>query len=155
MKTPALIMATCLLWGIQQSHAGDWHMAPLTEPELDQLRGGFISDGVVISIGLEQIISVDGETQVVNHLNIPELGQSGINLTQWTQGTTGNLAGTVMDGTRIAGKLSDGAILTLIQNSLDGKLIQNFKALNIELHQFGRLRPTSDQYSNILPLIGR
>src|SRR5690554_7586798 len=49
---------------------------PLPEAELALLRGGFVLDGLEIAIGLEQLVAVNGETLVVNRLNIPDLNQA-------------------------------------------------------------------------------
>ena len=43
----------------------------LADTELDQLRGGFVMNNLEISIGLEQVLAVNGQTLVVNRLTIP------------------------------------------------------------------------------------
>ena len=48
----------------------------LPDAELAMLRGGFVLDGLEIAIGLEQLVAVNGETLVVNRLNIPDLNQA-------------------------------------------------------------------------------
>ncbi|MEC8898004.1 MAG: hypothetical protein VX991_06685, partial [Pseudomonadota bacterium] len=45
----------------------------LADTELDQLRGGFLMNNLEISIGLEQVLAVNGQTLVVNRLTIPNL----------------------------------------------------------------------------------
>ena len=50
--------------------------APLPDHELDQLRGGFVGlENLEISIGLEQLVAVNGQTMILNRLTIPNLNQ--------------------------------------------------------------------------------
>lgn len=49
---------------------------PLADNVLDQQRGGFRIGNLEISIGLEQIVAINGDIQVVNRLTIPNLNQS-------------------------------------------------------------------------------
>ncbi|WP_204355709.1 hypothetical protein [Marinobacter bohaiensis] len=50
-------------------------LSPLDNPELDQQRGGFQLGNLEISIGLEQIVAIDGQIEVVNRLMINNLNQ--------------------------------------------------------------------------------
>src|SRR5690606_21236702 len=45
----------------------------LSDAGLDQLRGGFVMNNLEISIGLEQVLAVNGQTLVVNRLTIRNL----------------------------------------------------------------------------------
>src|SRR5690606_42114345 len=49
---------------------------PLPEAELALLRGGFVLDGLEIAIGVELLEAVNGDTLVINRLNIPDLNQA-------------------------------------------------------------------------------
>lgn len=49
---------------------------PLADTVLDQQRGGFRIGNLEISIGLEQIVAINGDIQIVNRLTIPNLNQS-------------------------------------------------------------------------------
>ena len=40
---------------------------PLSDPELADYRGGFLMDSLEISIGLEQIVGINGDTQTPGH----------------------------------------------------------------------------------------
>lgn len=115
-------------------------VAPLANPELAELRGGFVLDNLEIAIGLEQIVSVNGDTMVVNHLNIPNLNQSvhgGI--VEHQLETVLQVAGpNQQTGPRVSGNLSDSSgWMTMIQNNLDRTVIQNVQQLNIELNNIG------------------
>jgi hypothetical protein len=49
---------------------------PMSDHELAQLRGGFVGlENLEISIGLEQLVAVDGQTMILNRLTIPNLNQ--------------------------------------------------------------------------------
>ncbi|WP_297790544.1 hypothetical protein [uncultured Marinobacter sp.] len=93
-----------------------------------------------IAIGLEQIVSVNGDTLVVNRLTIPNLNQA------VRDGTVEHHMETVLQvagpdqkiGSRVSGDLSDSSgWMTLIQNNLDQTMIQNVQHLNIELNNVG------------------
>jgi hypothetical protein len=111
----------------------------LDDRELDQLRGGFVMDNIEISIGLEQVLSVNGETLVVNRLVIPDLNQSmsADTLTHQLETVQGNW--TAADGQLTVGHLvaDSGGWMSVIQNSLNGTTIQNVRQLNIELNNLG------------------
>lgn len=116
----------------------------LAEPELpddvlEQQRGGFLVGNLEISIGLEQVVAVNGETVAVSRLHIPNLNQhSGIPEIDQQLETALTLAtpdlppGTVVDTSLI----NNSGILTRIQNSLNDTVIQNMRHLNIELNNF-------------------
>lgn len=110
---------------------------PLPDSVLETQRGGFLVGNLEISIGLEQVLAVNGETVAISRLHIPNLNQiSGIpEIDQQlesalTLAAPGLNPGTVVDTSII----NDAAILTRIQNSLNDTVIQNMRQLNIELN---------------------
>lgn len=115
---------------------------PLADQELDQLRGGFFQEGLEISIGLDQIVSVNGQHMVVNRLTIP-------NLNQRTAGrAVEHQLETVLQvvqpestgsGARVETSLGGAGQgwTTIIQNSLNSTVIRNIHQLNIELNNLG------------------
>jgi hypothetical protein len=108
-------------------------VAILEDAVLDNLRGGFLLGDVEIAIGLEQIVAIDGETQVINQLFIPNLNQARPDINQV-------VSHQINSQVLVATKLTQGlGILTQIQNSLDHTLIQNMRSLNIELSNIGKL----------------
>ncbi|WP_375171777.1 hypothetical protein [Marinobacter sp.] len=111
----------------------------LSDEELASLRGGFVLDNFEIRIGLEQVVSIDGETLAVNRLTIPNLNQAtngaDVPHTVETVVTGGN--GGRGGQTLVSSNSGNGGWLTLIQNSLNGTAIQNSRKLNIELNNFG------------------
>lgn len=164
-------MATCVLfsgkpirWALTLSVtlsagvacAADWSTA-LTDAELAQRRGGFILDRFEIAIGLEQRVSVNGELQVVNSWRIPDVGDvNSYAHALENMPVLGDIS-RAGEGTLItSGVLDNGSWMTLIQNNVDGAVIQNMQQLNIELNnlgQTGRLPPNVQD--SLLSLPGR
>lgn len=114
---------------------------PLPDAVLDLQRGGFITDSMVIRIGLEQVVAANGETILVNRLNITDLNRlEGIGLDNLLSGTGSMPA--VSDATQnliesgdlsFSSRFADGGWLTVIQNRVDSTVIQSLQSLNIEL----------------------
>lgn len=127
---------------------------PLADPELAQLRGGFVLDGLEISIGLEQIVAVNGETLVVNRLNIPDLNQS-LGTDQLVQQMESVITDSGVGGPDLSlatGASGNGGWMTVIQNSLDSTTIQQIRQLDIELNNLsGAYRFPRDSGLPLLP----
>lgn len=134
-------------------------VAPMSDPELASQRGGFMLGNLEIAIGLEQVIAIDGESLVINRLNIPNLNQviddrglehefeTVLQVAAAGQGST----------TVVSGGFGSGAgWLSQVQNSLDSTVIQNIQQLNIELNNLGRGQQLPLQLGDqLLPLLGR
>lgn len=138
----------------------DLEVAPMDDPELAALRGGFMLGNLEIAIGLEQVVGIDGESLVINRLNIPNLNQvvgdrglqHELETVLQVVAPGGNGSTSVISG----GFGSGGGWLTQIQNSLDSTVIQNYQQLNIELNNLGSSQPLPFQLSDqLLPLLGR
>lgn len=112
--------------------------APLADDELDRLRGGFLQGGLEISIGLDQVVAVDGQELIVNRLTIPNLNQrvQGEAIKHTMETVVQVLQPDQPGGTRVmAGPGgAGGGWTTIIQNSLNSTVIQNVHQLNIELN---------------------
>ncbi len=108
----------------------------LADDVLASQRGGFWVDNLEIAIGLEQIVAVNGETQVVNRLTIPNLNQAAIQSQLESHFESVSSFGLSLNpGTVIkSGGLGDSGWLTTIQNDVDGVVIQNMRQLNIEIN---------------------
>lgn len=132
--------------------------SPLSDSELASQRGGFSLDNLEISIGLEQVISVNGETLAVNRLTIPNLNQviSGKVVPHQMERVFGIL-NSGQDGRALVSSASgDGGWMTLIQNDLNGSVIQNARQLNIELNNLGAGYRIPDKLREpILQFLGR
>lgn len=127
----------------------------LTDDELAALRGGFLLDDLEIRIGLEQVVSVDGETLAINRLNIPNLNQmsNGRTVPHTVETIVGKAGGQAL----ISSASKDGGWITVIQNNLNGTAIQNSRQLNIELNNLGSglNRLPDDMREPVLQMLGR
>ncbi|MFV8569924.1 hypothetical protein ACNQ6O_01815 [Marinobacter sp. SBS5] len=112
---------------------------PLTDSELAAQRGGFLLDNLEISIGLEQIMSVNGEILAINRLTIPNLNQT-VN-DGGVRHEVETMLGLINSGQTgqalVSTSSASGGWMTLIQNDLNGSVIQNVRQLNIELNNLG------------------
>lgn len=132
------IVATALVVAAPVSAELDLRATPLADEELDRLRGGFLRGGLEISIGLDQIVNVNGEQLVVNRLIIPNLNQRvGDRAMDYSRETIVQVMQPDQPtGARVATGLGGGGQgwTTVIQNSLNATVIQNIHQLNIELN---------------------
>lgn len=113
---------------------------PLSDPELADYRGGFLMDNLEISIGLEQIVGINGDTMVINRLTIPNLNQA-VNdrlVDHHTETVLEVISANRSGGARVASNMAGpNGWMTVVQNSLDSTVIQNMHQLNIELNNLG------------------
>ncbi|MGO1460773.1 MAG: hypothetical protein ACTHYN_01270 [Marinobacter sp.] len=131
---------------------------PLSDRELASQRGGFSLDNLEISIGLEQVISVNGEALAVNRLTIPNLNQvmSGKVMPHQMEKVFGILGSGQSGRALVSSASGDGGWMTLIQNDLNGSVIQNARQLNIELNNLGAgYRIPDNLREPILQFLGR
>lgn len=115
-------------------------VAPLSDPELAEYRGGFLMDNLEISIGLEQVVSINGDTMVINRLSIPNLNQSISNrlVNFHTETVLEVINANQSGGARVSSNMAGpNGWMTVVQNSLDSTVIQNMHQLNIELNNLG------------------
>lgn len=132
---------------------------PLSDTELSVYRGGFLMDRLEITIGLEQIVGINGDTLVINRLTIPNLNQA-VNgrlvdhqMETVLEVISANQSGEARVSSNMAG--SNGW-MTLVQNSLDSTVIQNIHQLNIELNNLGAGYQFPARFSdNLVQLLGR
>jgi len=159
MLSPAAmrrVLALVLLLPVAQAQAADWSPM-LSDAELAQKRGGFVFDRFEIAIGLEQRVSVNGDLQVLNSWRIPDISDVGSYAQALKNLPVLRDFSSLGDGTRVtSGVLDNGSWMTLIQNNVDGAVIQNTQQLNIELNNLGqawRLPPNFQD--SLLSLPGR
>jgi len=136
-----LVAAIVLAIGHSASVSGELlhEVDTLTDQELSELRGGFMLGDLEIAIGLEQIVSVDGATLVVSRLSIPNLNQrvSGQGLAHDFETVLTRVGHLQREQAVISTATGAGSLMTLIQNSLNGSVIQNVRQLDIELNNLG------------------
>ena len=77
VRMPAIALLAISFAAIAPSTQAELRLGvePLSDPELAEYRGGFLMDNLEISIGLEQIVGINGDTLVINRLTIPNLNQ--------------------------------------------------------------------------------
>ena len=135
------------------AYAGDefdplsnWQIIP--DQELAKMRGGFItSDGLNINVGLERLVMIDGTIKTQFNLDLSGLNQNSgkssslpsdqNNMIQLIQNGENNLV------TPDVPANFGGGALTIIQNSQDNKLIQNFTTLQIDVSGMSQFRTNS------------
>jgi hypothetical protein len=159
MLRPAAIrlaLSLVLILPVTQAQSADWSPA-LSDAELAQKRGGFFLNRFEIAIGLEQRVSVNGDLQVINSWRIPNISDVGSYAQALKNLPVLSDFSRAGDGTRVtSGVLDNGSWMTLIQNNVDGAVIQNMEQLNIELNNLGqtwRLPPNFQD--SMLSLPGR
>ncbi|MCL1478226.1 hypothetical protein MIH18_15105 [Marinobacter sp. M3C] len=132
----ALVMVPVL--SVAQAQAADWSPV-LSDAELAQKRGGFFLNRFEIAIGLEQRVSVNGDLQVINSWRIPNISDVGSYAQALKNLPVLRDVSSAGDGARVtSGVLDNGSWMTLIQNNVDGAVIQNMQQLNIELNNLGQ-----------------
>ncbi|ENO15809.1 hypothetical protein J057_10671 [Marinobacter nanhaiticus D15-8W] len=137
----------------------------MDEPALDQQRGGFRLGHMEIEIGLEQVVAIDGQIEIINRLLIPNLNRplsegpveqhiervevARIVTAPSTGGTPtvttpADVAGAVISAT----ELRNGSWVTRIQNDMNERVIQNIRSLNIKLDNVGRAGRLSERFGD-------
>lgn len=133
---------------------------PLSHSELSEYRGGFLMGGLEISIGLEQIVGINGDTMVINRLTIPNLNQAvnGRLVDHHTETVLEVISANQSGGARVSSNMAGpNGWMTVIQNNLDSMVIQNMHQLNIELNNLGAVgNPFPARFSDqLIQLLGR
>ncbi|WP_275704924.1 hypothetical protein [Marinobacter iranensis] len=132
---------------------------PLSDSELADYRGGFLMDNLEISIGLEQIVGINGDTLVINRLTIPNLNQA-VNdrlVGHHTETVLEVISANQSGGARVSSSMAGpNGWMTVVQNSLDSTVIQNMHQLNIELNNLGAGAQFPARFSDqLVQLLGR
>jgi hypothetical protein len=115
---------------------------------LDQVRGGFVGNGLNISFGIERAVYINGALVATTTLNVSELGK----LTAG-RGSVAIDAGTIaaiqngMGNSVSASALTSTSAGTIVQNTLDGQKIQNITVINATANSLGVLRGLNFQSS--------
>lgn len=132
---------------------------PLSDPELADYRGGFLMDNLEISIGLEQIVGINGDTMVINRLTIPNLNQAANDrlVDHHTETVLEVISANQSGGARVSSNMAGpNGWMTVIQNNLDSTVIQNMHQLNIELNNLGAGNQFPARFSDqLVQLLGR
>ena len=128
---------------------GEW--VALNSTQLDEVRGGFVTDGgLKISFGIERAVYLNGNLVTTTSLNIADLSRISGGRAQVTGTGVGSL-GLVQSGAGnvfLPGAISSSAAgTTIIQNSLDGQKIQTMTTIDAVVNSTGILRSINLQSS--------
>ncbi len=148
----------------------------MTDEELQTLRGGFIRDNqIVIGFGFERIVRIDGEVQEHILAGLPSLnlanniqlvpvsrsfdaGGNSFVLANSMQGTATSTGEVSMSGSSAQMQLVPSTaelqdmMSNVIQNSLDDKVIDQIRVVNIDLMGLGGT-PRFDPQTDLNPAI--
>ncbi|QJE02354.1 hypothetical protein HH212_21940 [Massilia forsythiae] len=113
---------------------------------LDDYRGGFVTDtGLSVSLGLERIVTINGNVADRTSIELGDLGSLTSGKTTLS-GTAANQLMLIQNGA--AQSLQAGASLlggTIIQNSLNDQLINNATIINASVNARGMLQSMNFQ----------
>lgn len=125
-----LLAAPCYSESLESAMPFD--SIPIPDSELATMRGGLIAGGLHIDFNLVSQLSVNGD--VLRNLNIDsDRLQDLQNLQQVLQTGPGNR----FDAADV---LQNPSVTTVVQNSLDGALIQSFSGLDVVVNNYGEFR---------------
>ena len=126
---------------------GDRALA-VNETALDRVRGGFVTESLNISFGIERAVYVNGALVTTTSLNVSDLGKisAGRGTTTFDSGTLA-LVQSGAGNSVTAGSITPTSLGTVIQNTLDGQKIQNLTVINATVNSLGILRGLNLQSS--------
>ena len=116
---------------------------------LDDYRGGFVTNnGLEVSLGIERIVTINGNVAERSQLELGDLGQ----LTSGRSSLTGDTANQVRliqnGGGTFNVQMGDTTLGgTVIQNSLNNQLINNQTIINATVNERGLLQAMNFQSS--------
>lgn len=126
------------------------HVVALSSDKLDEVRGGFVTDGgLKISFGIERAVYLNGSLVTTTSLNIADLSKIAGGQAQVTANGAGSL-GLVQSGTGnvfAPGSFSSTAAGTIIQNTLDNQKIKTITTIDAVVNSSGILRAINLQSS--------
>ena len=120
----------------------------VAETALDVVRGGFVTDTLNISFGIERAVYINGALVTTTSFNLSDLGRiSGGRGSAALDSATVALIQNGTGNTVSAGSISSASIATVVQNTLDGQKIQNLTVINASVNSLGVLRGLNLQSS--------
>jgi hypothetical protein len=126
-------------------------LVALNADQLDEVRGGFVTDGgLKISFGIERAVYLNGTLVTTTSLNIADLSKiSGGQAQVTSNGTAGSLA-VLQSGVGnvfAPGSISSTAAGTVIQNTLDNQKINTITRIDAVVNSSGIMRSMNLQSS--------
>ncbi len=122
--------------------------AEAVEPAaLDDLRGGFdAGNGLLVSLGIERVVSINGNVLERSQLNLGELGSLTSGATKVASDAAGQVR-LIQNGVGDLNVQLGNSVLggTFIQNSLNDQLIRNQTIINANVNARGMLQSMNFQ----------
>ena len=120
----------------------------VAEQALDGVRGGFVTDTLNISFGIERAVYINGALVTTTSFNLSDLGRvSGGRGSAGLDSATLALVQNGTGNTVSAGSISSASLNTVVQNTLDGQKIQSLTVINASVNSLGVLRGLNLQSS--------
>jgi hypothetical protein len=120
---------------------------PVDPTALDELRGGFeIPGGIAVSLGIDRIVTINGNVVERSQLNLGDLGSLTNGMSK-VSADTANQVRLIQNGIS-SGNLQLGRDVlggTIIQNSLNDQLINNQTIINASVNARGMLQSMNFQ----------
>jgi hypothetical protein len=128
--------------------AADW--TPVNEGQLERMRGGFTTPGgLQVSLGIERLVSINGELVARTHFDISDLNH--LNEEQLRQTRDGlssvKLIQSGGDNIYQAGASTRAAAGTVIQNTLNDQLIRSQTVISSTVNSASLLKTINFQGS--------
>ena len=146
---PLLPLLLVSMAGVATAAEPDAHLAAAFDPScavdqetLDAARGGFLTgDGLMVNLGLERMVSINGNVVERSELQLGDVGKLARGEASLSSEAVGQLRliqnGDVRTVTGNAQNLLGG---TVIQNSLNDQMIRNQTSINATVNTAGMLR---------------
>lgn len=147
------VLGACAAWA-----SDEWE--PVDDARLEEARGGFaLNGGLLVSLGVERIVTVNGQLAAHTHFNVADLGAMSPGEAQLAHAAlSGASLLQVGPGNYFHGGLPSSALGGLvIQNTLSDQVIGNRTIISASVNSLGllnamRLVSTIDQaLANALP----
>lgn len=120
---------------------------PVAAEALDEARGGFdVPGGLTLSLGIERVVSVNGEVLSRTNIAIPDLTTITADQARQAQEALGSARLIQLGGNNFAGAdtgLGSGA--TLLQNTLNGQTIRTDTIINSSVNSMSLLKDMNFQ----------
>lgn len=116
---------------------------------LDDYRGGFITDaGLAVTLGLERIVTINGNVAEHSQLELGDLGRLTSGQVKLSADAASQLRLIQNGGGRFDVQMGNGVLGgTVIQNSLNNQLISNQTIINASVNARGLLQAMNFQSS--------
>lgn len=119
----------------------------VAETELGELRGGFVTDtGLAVSLGLERIVTINGNVADRSRIDFGDLGSLAAGRTALSSDAANQLRIIQNGGGTVGVDFGPSALGgTVIQNSLNNQLINNATIINASVEGRGMLQSMNFQ----------